>query len=355
MQKLSQTKGEEWSADAPAAPRRTPLLFSIVIPALNEEHVIGQCLDSIAGLDFPHQKFEVIVVDNGSSDRTYEIAESYREEMNTTVLLRPKVNISALRNAGAGVSFGEYLIFLDADMVVRGDWLRTAEKLIISSNAQIIGGSFDVPEHSSWIARVWFRRKGTAVNLSPSYIPSGQLMMRRSQFNAIGGFDESLETSEDCDFCCRARAQGLNLAVYEAISVMHLGSPQTLRAFFRREMWHGSSVFRVFLLNFESFQNVKPVFFAIYTLLCLLMIVVTGVISTYRGRILLVLPSVVMLLLAPLLLALRNMRRESWQDFPALFILFLVYGIARAVSLVGIRRHRVGRRDQTEALQAASR
>jgi glycosyltransferase involved in cell wall biosynthesis len=331
------------------------MTFSIVIPALNEEHVICQCLSSIAGLEFPRQKFEVIVVDNGSSDRTFEIAESYREAMNVTVLLRPKINISGLRNAGAAASSGEYLIFLDADMVVPPDWLQRAHKLFGSSKAEVIGGFFRVPEHSSWVARVWFRRKVDEVNLSPSYIPSGNLMVRRSRFDAIGGFDESLETSEDCDFCCRARGLGLNLAEYNAISVVHLGSPQTLAAFFRRELWHGSSVFRVFLLNFDSFQNGKPVIFAVYTLLCLLTIAIAGQISIYRGSFWPVAPFIVLLLLVPLALAWRSTRERDWRHFPALFILFLLYGIARAVSLVGFRRRSTGRSDYNVGMHAASR
>jgi glycosyltransferase involved in cell wall biosynthesis len=354
MQNLNHMDGNEEAGTAIVRPQRGSITFSVVIPAFNEERIIGQCLDSIAGLQYPHQKFEVVVMDNGSSDRTREIADSYRESMNITVLHRPKINISALRNAGAAASSGEYLIFLDADMIVPENWLLEAEKLFISSDAGVIGGCFRVPEHSSWVARIWFGRKAKIVNLSPSYVPSGNLMIRRSQFFAIGGFDESLETSEDCDFSCRARALGMNLAEFDAISVVHLGSPQTLRAFFAREIWHGSSVFRVFLLNFRNFQNAKPIAFAIYTLACLLMIVATAAISVYRGSILLVPLFVGMLLVAPLLLALRDVRHRKWRDFPGLAILFLVYGIARAISLVGYRNRRTRRDGRTNVLQAAS-
>lgn len=351
MQELSKMNSE----GAPTVmPDGKPMTFSIVIPALNEERVICQCLNSIAGLAFPHQKFEVIVVDNGSSDRTHEIAESYRDAMNITVLLRPKINISGLRNAGAGASSGEYLIFLDADMVVPSDWLHRAQKLFVSSKAEVIGGFCRVPEHFSWVARVWFRRKVDEVNLSPSYIPSGNLMIRRSQFDAIGGFDESLETSEDCDFCCRARGLGLNLAEYNAISIVHLGSPQTLRAFFRREVWHGASVFRVFLLNFDRFQNGKPVIFAVYTLLCLLTMAIAALISIYRESIWPVAPFIGLVLLAPSALAWRSMRKREWRHFPALFILFLLYGIARALSLVGFRWRRPDRRDCNIGMRASS-
>ena len=353
MHKLSDSDVGKCIPAPVAKPNRNPLTFSIIIPALNEENVIGRCLDSIARLTFPHRNFEVIIVDNGSSDRTCEIAESYRGAMQITVLIRPKISISALRNAGASASSGEFLIFLDSDMRVPTDWLRNAEALFASSKTGILGGFYDAPENSSWVGRVWFKRKAKTVNLSPSYVPSGNLMVRRSQFDAIGGFDESLRTSEDCDFCCRACALGLNLAIHDAISVVHLGSPQTLGAFFKREIWHGTSVLRVFLLHCSRFQNYKPVLFAIYTLLCILTVAATGIISAHHGDFTLGLPFVAMLLLPPFALALRSARGGRWQDFPPLFLLFLVYGIARAISLMGYRYHRTLRHCQADGVRAA--
>jgi len=352
MPKLNDPHPGECARSAAVESNRASPLFTIVIPALNEENVIGRCLDSIAHLEFPSSNFEVIVVDNGSSDQTREIANSYREAVRLTVLLQPKVNISALRNAGASASSGKFLIFLDADMIVPKDWLQRAEALFISSKADILGGSFDVPKNSSWVARVWFGRKTKVVTLSPSYVPSGNLMVRRSHFDSIGGFDERLRTSEDCDFCFRAGAMGLTMAIYDDISVIHLGSPQTLMAFFRREMWHGSSVFRVFLLHSRSFQNGRPVLFATYTLLCLAMIAAAAVISIFGGHLSLILPSIAMLLLAPLVLAMRNARGRGWRDFHLMFILFLVYGISRAISLLGYQNLHSRRGNPADSLQA---
>jgi len=354
MPKLNSSYTGDSPCGRAAESARESLLFSIVIPALNEETVIGKCLDSIAHLEFPRRNFEVIIVDNGSSDRTREIAEAHRNDVQLTLLLRPEVNISALRNAGAVASSGKFLIFLDADMIVPKGWLQQVVTLFASSNADILGGSFKVPKNSSWVARVWFARRAKAVNLSPSYVPSGNLMIRRSQFDLIGGFDESLRTSEDCDFCCRARTMGLRMAIYDDISVVHLGSPQTLQAFFKREIWHGSSVLRVFLLHSRRFQNGKPVLFAMYTLLCLAMIAVTAIFSIYRGHLSLIFPSVAMLLFAPLVLAIRNIRSTGWRDLPLMFILFLVYGISRAISLLGYPNQHIRRRNQVDSLQAAS-
>lgn len=321
-------------------PKRTPgerdrraCSFSIVIPALNEEHVIGKCLDSIIQLDYPAQQLEVIIVDNGSTDRTREITESYRPVLNISVLLRPDVNISALRNSGAAVATGDYFAFLDADVAVRPDWLRNAEQVLVSSGIQLIGGFYEVPENSSWVARGWFDRKVKGIDFTPSYLPSGNLLLSRADFLRIGGFDESLKTSEDCDFSYRARSLGLKLAQYHSLSAVHLGSPQTTRAFFRREVWHGTSVFRVFLRNLHQFQNSKAVLFAIYTLLCLIMTIVGAIVAGYGNPRLFFLFAA-LLLLGPLALAVAAAHRTRWQQFPTFYVLFLLYGCARAISLV---------------------
>src|ERR1700674_5334609 len=100
-------------------PSRTPCLFSIVIPVRNEEENIRRCLDSVRCLKFAPELFEVIVVDNGSTDRTKEVASAFKEFLPLQVLDRPDGYIAAVRNAGAAAARGRYLAFLDADCEVR--------------------------------------------------------------------------------------------------------------------------------------------------------------------------------------------------------------------------------------------
>jgi glycosyltransferase involved in cell wall biosynthesis len=339
---------ESSSASGAGAKDAGPCVFSIIIPAFNEEKMIGRCLDSIARLDYPKDAFEVIVVDNGSTDQTVEIARSFGGRLAISVLVRPRVYISALRNAGASAAKGRIFAFLDADMLVPPDWLRQAETIFAQANAGVTGGHCSAPADSSWVARSWFGRRHRTTRWQPSYVPSGNLLVSRRNFFKIGGFDDQLQTSEDCDFSSRAKGLGMTLEGFESISVVHLGCPETVRDFFRREIWHGTSATRVFFRNIVRFQNGKAVLFAIYMLACLVGIILGSghAIVYHKYDVLSV--SVSLALLAPLFLGSMAMRVEpNWADFIRLSALYLLYGVARALSLLrataGISLARNGR------------
>src|SRR4051812_298488 len=91
--------------DTPAT-LQAAVSISVIIPALNEEKMNGRCLESLAGLDFPGGGFEVLLVDNGSTDRTLEIAKSFQSRLNLRVMEKAGVRISALRNLGAREAHG---------------------------------------------------------------------------------------------------------------------------------------------------------------------------------------------------------------------------------------------------------
>ncbi len=86
---------------------------SIIIPARNEEKYLPSCLESISNLNYPKKDIEVIVVDNGSTDNTREIAKS----CGATVLCDDSLNVSGLRSLGVAKSTGEIIAFVDAGFV----------------------------------------------------------------------------------------------------------------------------------------------------------------------------------------------------------------------------------------------
>ena len=205
---------------------------SVIIPAFNEEALITGTLRALADVDYPAGKLEILVVDNGSTDRTRSAAE----ELGATVLVSPGATVAGLRNLGAARSTGAVLAFLDADCLPVREWLTRAVASL-EAGAGVTGSRVAAPERAGWVERAWFQPPPQGRREVP-YINSGNLIVGRALFEGLGGFSEELVTGEDSEFCRRARARAPVIAD-DGIRVVHLGNPKTLRQFLRREAWHG--------------------------------------------------------------------------------------------------------------------
>jgi glycosyltransferase involved in cell wall biosynthesis len=323
-----------------AQPATAPAVsISIVIPALNEEKMIGLCLESLTQLAFARDRFEVLIVDNGSRDRTLAIAESFKDRLNLKILQEAGVRISALRNRGARAASGDIVAFLDADCLAPTDWLDRIYALTPRETAGVLGAHYLLPENSSWVGRTWHRYQEAPKSGDVSHVPAGDLIMRREDFLKLGGFDESIQTNEDYELCERARKDGMHVRAFPEVGVIHLGTAQSLRVFFRKQAWHGTHVIKVFLRDPLKSHNRKAVFFAMYTLLSFFAVAV-GVVwaLALHGTWLLPWAEFTALCLPPTALAAKHvMSSRRYSDFFPLFALYLTYGIARAKALVSIK------------------
>ena len=213
--------------------------FSIIIPAKNEAANIGACLDSIAWLDYDKALFEVLVIDNGSTDDTVALAKA----RGATVYQQPNLTISALRNFGAAQSLGRVLAFIDADCTVAGSWLSEAARYLDTTDIACFGSPPVVPEKATWVQQAWFnvRRKTPGVG-ETAWLESMNMFIPTNIFKDIGGFNESLVTCEDYDLSLRLGAVG-RLISDEGIQAVHHGEAATVRHFIRKEFWRGVSNF----------------------------------------------------------------------------------------------------------------
>jgi glycosyltransferase involved in cell wall biosynthesis len=211
--------------------------ISIIIPTLNEEKYLPLCLDSIFSIEYAKELIEVIVVDNGSTDRTQESAISY----GVKVLCDETKNVSGLRNLGASKASGDILAFVDADCIVSTNWLTSSQMYFENANVAAWGAPPIVPEGSTWVQQTWFlvRRKDEAVE-SVEWLESMNLFVRKVTFDSIGGFNETLVTCEDVDFSYRLNKHG-DIISDSGIEVTHLGEAKTVRDFFNKELWRGRS------------------------------------------------------------------------------------------------------------------
>lgn len=188
------------------------ILVSVIIPTLNEQESIGRCLDALKRMDFPKEGFEVILVDNGSNDRTLEIAKSYAIALNLRTLQRPKVYVSSLRNLGAAAARGNYLAFLDADVIVPRKWMCSALAELRGKGAGVVGGPYHIPGNSSWVAKIWFEYRKPYESGDVSYLASGNLFISRALSRASADLMKRLRpmkitnfASERARLACRYR------------------------------------------------------------------------------------------------------------------------------------------------------
>lgn len=312
-------------------------VISVIVPALNEESVIGRCLASLNQQNLPLARFEVIVVDNGSTDRTREIARSFDGSLSVTVLDRSRVRISALRNFGAATARGEFLAFLDADCVAPPHWLQQAVDLLHADDFRIIGAQYRIPPDSSWVAEAWYGDLWRTKDGPVSYVPGGDLAIRRELFMNLGGFDETIVTSEDTEFCERAAASSVPILAVPSLSVVHLGTPQTLESFYRKQSWHGINVHRLFLRDIFHSKSRKAMLFAVYMLIGIAAAIAGVCAGALSGSVVATLAGAALLPMGPLALALlASMERKKWHHLLPLTVLYAAYGLARAMCLLGV-------------------
>jgi glycosyltransferase involved in cell wall biosynthesis len=208
--------------------------FSVVIPAYNEELYLPRLLDS---LDVARKRYaggadeiEIIVADNGSTDATARIASGHG------CIVQPveKRVIAAARNGGASRATGDLLCFVDADMRVHPDSFNVIE--VVMSRGRVIAGATGVtPERWSLGFAVTYAMLVPIVVLMR--MDTGMVFCFRDDFEAIGGYDESLLFAEDVNFLFRMRSRGRKRKqkLFRATRAKAIAS---LRKFDQHGEWH---------------------------------------------------------------------------------------------------------------------
>ena len=177
-------------------------MISIIIPAFNEEKYLPETLShlnrAIADLHKCSEGgIETIVVDNASTDRTAAIAR----EAGARVIAEPEHNIGRVRNTGAKAATGDLLVFLDADTLIPSPLLRR----VVEGMAEpaCLGGAVDLDHQPTrWVMRLYLRC-WRLIGLCCGMAQGGVQFCRRTGFDAVGGYDESIYMGEDVDFFWR--------------------------------------------------------------------------------------------------------------------------------------------------------
>ena len=300
-------------------------MFSVIIPAKNESENITRCIRSILKSVGDGTEIEIIVIDNGSEDNTVKLAQ----KAGAKVYVNYERNISGLRNLGASMARFEILAFLDADCEVPSGWLLNAKKNLEGECVGIVGAFPTVPDNgASWIEKVMYGHN-PIYRKKVKYIGSCNMIMRKSLFNEVGGFRESAITGEDYILCESVKRLGYNIITDPVLSVIHYGYPKSLKAFFKRELWHGLGMIDLLIAG----RLTLPLVWAVLNLVVLLFVVS----SIFIGNFKLLVFQVIILFFLPLLAAFQRMYRSRHKSgIFKLYVVFLFYGCARTISLIKI-------------------
>ena len=174
----------------------------MVIPALNEEKYLGKTLESLQKQDF--KNFEIIVVDNGSTDKTAQIAKS----LGAKVIFEPKKGVPFARQAGFKKAKGEIIATTDADTILPQNWLSKIHQTFLKNpQAVAVTGFFDFYD-SSIIFRILFLLLSRLYFLGSNSFSGTNIAIKKEAFEKIGGFNFNYLVGEDTDICRRLKKIG---------------------------------------------------------------------------------------------------------------------------------------------------
>jgi glycosyltransferase involved in cell wall biosynthesis len=204
---------------------------SIIIPSHEDGHFLIGLLDSISA--HLNIEYEAIIVVNNCTDNSAEIGDNAGCKVITTA---EKLYPSQARNLGAMHASNQLLVFLDADVVITAEWARELSRLTQRSDSFFTGETYLISTQPSYIEMYWFEPLRAK---SKGYINGGNIVISRTLFDLLGGFDEMLETGEDVEFSHRAKNSTNNFEFNHNLKVHHEGFPKKLGQFIKRERWHG--------------------------------------------------------------------------------------------------------------------
>jgi mycofactocin system glycosyltransferase len=250
---------------------------SIVIPVKDRAEELQRCLTSIARIDYPQELLQVIVVDDGSSDLSPKVARQ------CGALVVPSGGTgrgpAAARNVGARAATGELLAFIDSDCTASTGWLAELLPVFNDPGMAAVGGQVDGMCTASAVDRyeavmsslsLGSRERSGNAGDDTFYLPSCNLLVRRTLFLGVGGFDDEMHVGEDVDLTWRLRDNGWTISYLPVGRVYH-EHRSNLRSFMSRRFDYGTSEGLLQILHpHRRKRMVIPPLLALMLALCLM-------------------------------------------------------------------------------------
>jgi GT2 family glycosyltransferase len=226
--------------ESPFRPQENAPPISVVVCSYNGSGTIGECLDHLSTLNYPN--YEIIVVDDGSTDDTAEIAQCH----DVRLIRTENRGLSAARNTGMQHARGEIVAYIDDDAYPDEDWLNYLSRAFQRTSHAMIGGPNLVPLRDPPVAQCVARAPGgpTHVLLTDTlaeHVPGCNMAFRKSRLEEIDGFDPIFRTAgDDVDVCWRIQERGWSIGFAPAALVWHHRRP-SIRTYWKQQCGYGKA------------------------------------------------------------------------------------------------------------------
>ncbi len=228
-----------------------PITFSIIVPTYNRLHQLQKCLQAISELDYPHDQFELIVVDDGGRANLEQLCSRYKDDIQLSLLRQVNTGPASARNTGANHARGTYLALTDDDCELHPAWLSNMDVLLKQFPNCMIGGKTinalvdNIYSSTSQIIIEIVYRHYNADNKNAQFITSNNMAMPRQLYTSIGGFNLTFNAAggEDREFCDRWLSNNLQI-VYDPRPVIYHSHTLSFTGFCNQHFRYGRGAYR---------------------------------------------------------------------------------------------------------------
>ncbi|GBE06037.1 PGL/p-HBAD biosynthesis glycosyltransferase/MT3031 [bacterium BMS3Abin10] len=241
-----------------------PTFISMIIPVYNDSEGLISTLKSVVAQEYVPECFEIIVVDNGSTDATYQTAGDFAGQYPNLIKVLEENTVQssyAARNKGVGIARGEILCFIDADMTVESDYLKRVARLFSQSSVDYAGCKVEVFSSDNSMLGIYGRATGFPVErylFDDHFAPTCCLVVSRALIDKIGLFDSGLESGGDFEFGNRAYRAGFNLQ-YSPDIIMKHPARKSIRQLYNKALRVGRGLRQISCYHTEHFKNNRSI------------------------------------------------------------------------------------------------
>jgi len=242
---------------------RMGMTFSVIVPTYNRLNLLKNTLESLYRQDYAD--FEIIVVNDGSTDGTDEFLASLAMQNKISYLKHPNQGLAATRTAGLGVAAGEYIAFTDDDCVVPVTWLRTLKEAFQQETVAGIGGATHTGDRKNPSAEAndminnFFKRKLNTGGSRCPYFTGNNMAFKKSSLLRVGGPDARFRMdAEDRDLVFRLHLAGEQLLYLDNLIVDHYNDVN-LWGFIRHQYDQGKGSYLFYSIHSRSGTKPAPI------------------------------------------------------------------------------------------------